>query len=205
MTRYPIPAQTTRVEIRIANSRFIATIGEAATVEEARAFIAEVSAEYADASHNVYAFCTGYGGSVTEGMSDAGEPSGTAGRPALAVLRGAGLGDVVLVVTRYFGGTKLGTGGLVRAYTQLAQEALAALPRSERVERREGVLVLPYRLYERVKLVVAGHRGQIVAEDFGADVTLALLFAVEDCPDFEAALAELSAGRLRVEWGGISG
>src|SRR5688572_19497440 len=116
-TRYPIPAETTRVEIRVVNSRFIATIAEARTAEDAHAFIAAIRAEFANASHNVYAFRAGYGASVIEGMSDDGEPSGTAGRPALSVLRGADLGDVVLVITRYFGGTKLGTGGLVRAYT----------------------------------------------------------------------------------------
>ncbi len=125
-SRYPIPAKTVRVETRVVNSRFIATIGQAQTVEEARAFIDALRQEFADATHNVYAFRVGYGASVTEGMSDDGEPSGTAGRPALAVLRGADLGDVVLVITRYFGGTKLGTGGLVRAYTHSAQEALEA-------------------------------------------------------------------------------
>ncbi len=129
-TRYPIPAETARVEIRVVNSRFIATIGEARSAEEARAFIDGVRGEFHDATHNVYAFRAGYGASVTEGMSDDGEPPGTAGRPALAVLRGADLGDVVLVVTRYFGGTKLGTGGLVRAYTEFgAGGAGSAAPR----------------------------------------------------------------------------
>lgn len=201
---YPIPAATIRIETRVANSRFVATIGEARTVADARGFIADVSAEFADATHHVYAFRIGYGGSVTEGMSDAGEPPGTAGRPALAVLRGADLGDVALVITRYFGGTKLGTGGLVRAYTEAAQAALAALPRSERVERREGLLAVPYNLYEQVKLLVGQHGGAITAEDFAADVTLTLLFAVDDCPAFDAALAELSAGRLAAVWNDTS-
>src|SRR5690606_40057186 len=100
--RYPIPAQTTRVELRIVNSRFIATAGEARTVEEAKAFIDAIREEFHDATHNVYAYRVGYGATVTEGMSDDGEPAGTAGRPALTVLRGADLGDVVVVVTRYF-------------------------------------------------------------------------------------------------------
>ena len=116
------------------------------------------------------------------------------------MLRGADLGDVVLVITRYFGGTKLGTGGLVRAYTQSAQEALAALPRSERVERRSGQLTVPYALYERVKMLVEAHSGAIDKEDFGGEVGLRVVFPVDACSGFDAALAEISAGRLRVDW-----
>lgn len=199
---YPVPAQTSRIETRVVNSRFIATIGEARTADEARAFIAAVSAEFADATHNVYAFRAGYGASVTEGMSDDGEPGGTAGRPALAVLRGADLGDVVLVITRYFGGTKLGTGGLVRAYTGAAQAALEALPRTERVERRRGLVSVPYNLYENVKRLVEGQGGQVEAEDFAGEVTLVVVFPVDDTEAFDGALRELSAGRLAVDWEG---
>lgn len=198
--RYPIPAETTRVEIVVVNSRFIATIAESRTADQARAFIDGVRHEFHDATHNVYAFRAGYGGSVTEGMSDDGEPPGTAGRPALSVLRGADLGDVVLVITRYFGGTKLGTGGLVRAYTEAAQAALEALPRAERVDYREGLLAIPYSLYERVKLLAAAHMGQIESEEFAGDVTLTLRFPADECAAFDAALAELSAGQIEVLW-----
>ena len=147
--RYPIPAETTRIQLRIVNSRFIATITEASTVKAARDFLNEMCREFSDASHNVYAYRVGYGTSVTEGMSDDGEPSGTAGRPTLAVLRGADLGDVALVTTRYFGGTKLGTGGLVRAYTQSAQEALAALRITERIEQRADRFISRIRCMNR--------------------------------------------------------
>lgn len=198
--RYPIPAKVTRVTIRVVNSRFIATIGEAGTVEEARAFIEAVRGEFHDATHNVYAFRVGYGGSVTEGMSDDGEPAGTAGRPALTVLRGADIGDVVVVITRYFGGTKLGTGGLVRAYTQAVQEAVRALPLGERVERREGRVTVPYNLYERVKQLVEARGGTVGGEDFAGEVTMTVVFAIDERADFEAELAELSAGKLRVAW-----
>jgi uncharacterized YigZ family protein len=199
-SRHPIPAGTARVETRVVNSRFIATVGQARTPEAAKAFVAEVRAEMPDATHHVFAFRVGYGSSITEGMSDDGEPPGTAGRPTLAVLRGADLGDVVLVVTRYFGGTKLGTGGLVRAYTQAAQEALAALPRAERVERRGGDVVLPYGLYERVRRLVAECGGEVSGEVFGAEVTLSVVFAVDEAAQFERSLQELSAGRIHVAW-----
>ncbi|MBN1429069.1 MAG: YigZ family protein [Anaerolineae bacterium] len=198
--RYPIPAETTRVEIRIVNSRFIATIGQARMSEEAREFIDDIRREFADATHNVYAFRVGYGASVIEGMSDDGEPSGTAGRPALAVLRGADLGDVVLVITRYFGGTKLGTGGLVRAYTQSTQEVLAALPRGERVELHTGQIVLPYALYEQARMLVVAHGGNIDQEDFSGEVALRVIFPADACAGFDAALAELSAGKVGIDW-----
>ncbi len=198
--RYPIPAKTIRVELRIVNSRFIATIGEARTVDEAKAFIDAIREEFHDATHNVHAFRVGYGGSVTEGMTDDSEPSGTAGRPALAVLRGADLGDVVLVITRYFGGTKLGTGGLVRAYTESTQEALAALPRDVRIEKRQGRVNLPYNLYEPVKRLADAQGGEIGEETFAADVTLVVVFPVDRIDGFDSALGEISAGRLSVDW-----
>ncbi|RRR68314.1 MAG: YigZ family protein, partial [Candidatus Viridilinea halotolerans] len=113
---YPIPAATTRITLQVLNSRFIGTAGYTPSVVAAREFIAAVRGAMPDATHHCYAYLVGYGASVTAGMSDDGEPSGTAGRPMLAVLRGADLGDVTVVATRYFGGTLLGTGGLVRAY-----------------------------------------------------------------------------------------
>src|SRR5690606_27279686 len=198
--RYPIPAQTTRVELRIVNSRFIATAGEARTVEEAKAFIDAIREEFHDATHNVYAYRVGYGATVTEGMSDDGEPAGTAGRPALTVLRGADLGDVVVVVTRYFGGTKLGTGGLVRAYTESVQAVLEAMPRTMRIERRQARIVLPYSLYEPVKRLVEAQGGTVASEDFGAEVTLVVVFAIDQIDAFQSALRELSAGQLSAEW-----
>ena len=97
MQRYVIPAEETRIEIKVVNSRFISTVAPAFTVEEARAFITRIRAEFADASHNVPAYLIGHGATVTAHCHDDGEPSGTAGRPALAVLRGSGLGDIVVV------------------------------------------------------------------------------------------------------------
>ena len=116
------------------------------------------------------------------------------------MLRGADLGDVVLVTTRYFGGTKLGTGGLVRAYTQAAQEVLAALPRGERVELRLGEIDTPYPLYERIRRLVEECGGRIVDEEFGAEVRLHIEFAADETAHFEGSLRELSAGKIGVSW-----
>ena len=148
---YLIPAGQARTEIVIKKSRFITTVYLATSVQEARAVIADVRAEMPDASHHVYAFRVGFGNSVTEGMSDDGEPKGTSGPPTLAVVRGSGIGDIALVTTRFFGGTKLGTGGLVRAYTVSAQEALSMLRTELKVEKRVVGLEMPYSLYDIVK------------------------------------------------------
>jgi uncharacterized YigZ family protein len=201
MPGYPIPAGEVRVETVVVNSRFVCVLGEARTAAAAHDFIKRIKAEYPDASAHAYAFRAGHGASVTEGCNDGGEPSGTAGKPMLAVLRGTDLGDVVAVVVRYFGGTKLGTGGLVRAFSGALKAGLEALPRAQRITRIGGRCALPYALYERVRLLVAARGGAIVAEDFGAEVTLDVLFPEDATAGFEAAMRELSGGVVVVAWG----
>ncbi len=197
--RYPIPAREARAEIVVNHSRFIASAAPAFSVEEARAFIARIRAEFPDASHNVPAFLIGYGASVTAHCTDDGEPAGTAGRPALAVLQGSGLGDVVVVVTRYFGGTKLGTGGLVRAYSDAVKAVLAVLPRAEKIPTHTVMLACEYSYFDRVRLLVQQHHGQVLDEDFGTDVTITARFAVWQLDAFQGALRELSRGSLQAE------
>ncbi|HEY3340530.1 MAG TPA: YigZ family protein [Anaerolineae bacterium] len=198
MKGYPIPAQETHAETVVVNSRFICTIAEARSTDEATAFIRRVKERYHDASSHAYAFHIGFGASITDGCNDGGEPSGTAGRPMLAVLQGSGLGDVAAVVSRWFGGTKLGTGGLVRAFSGALKAALEVLPRTERVERKTFLLDVPYPLYERVKLLVAARGGALAGEEFGVSVVLTLVFAVDDVEPFRAALRDLSAGQLEM-------
>lgn len=199
MHRHPIPAQETRIEITVVNSRFIVTAAPVFSVNEAKAFVARIRGEFADASHNVPVYLVGHGASVTAHCRDDGEPSGTAGRPALAVLQGSGLGDVAVVVTRYFGGTKLGTGGLVRAYSDAVREVLAVLPRAAKVATHTVMMAVPYSFFERLRLTIAAHEGQILDEDFAADVTVTARFEVEHFPAFQAALGELSSGQLSAE------
>lgn len=191
-----IPAAETRVELRIANSRFIATVAPAFSVDEARAFIGRVKVEFGDATHNVPAYVIGHGQSTTAHCHDDGEPSGTAGRPMLAVLQGSGLGDVVAVVTRYFGGTKLGTGGLVRAYGDAVREALAALPRAEKVATVTAMTEVPYTLLERARQLVENYSGVTVDELFAAEITLTARFRSEMYPGFAGALRDLSHGAV---------
>jgi uncharacterized YigZ family protein len=194
--RYPVPAGIHRLEVVVINSRFIATAGPANTADKAQEFIARVRAEFPDATHNAYAYRVGYGSSVIDSCSDDGEPPGTAGRPALVVVQNSGLGDVAVVVTRYFGGTKLGTGGLVRAYTGAAQKVLAALPRTERVETRVVKLTVPYKFYETLARLVTAHDGRIDRTEFSAEVTVELVLPVDRVDTFDAALRQASAGGL---------
>jgi uncharacterized YigZ family protein len=155
-----------------------------------------VRAEFTGASHNVFAYVVGYGASVTAGMSDDGEPSGTAGKPALAVLRGSGLGDICVVVTRYLGGTLLGTGGLVRAYGDAVKAVLAELPRAEQVAHTGLTLALPYTLYDRMRLLVEARGAEIEAQTFGVDVTLRLRVAVDLVDALIDAPREASADQV---------
>lgn len=199
---YLVPTGESCIELRFKNSRFIGTAGPAATVAEARGLVARLRGEYPDASHHVYAFAVGCGASVTHGMSDDGEPSGTAGRPVLAVVQGSGLGDVAVVVTRYFGGTKLGTGGLVKAYGSTAKAVLEVLPRAEKIAVVAARLVLPYELHARARLLIGEAEGEIESEEFGAQVTLCLRLRQDRTEALDRTLQELSAGRIRLEYPG---
>jgi uncharacterized YigZ family protein len=199
MSRYLIPAEQTRAEIIVSNSRFIATAAPVFSVEQAREFIHEMKHEFSDATHNVPVFLIGNGASVTAHSSDDGEPSGTAGRPALAVLQGSGLGDIAVVVTRYFGGTKLGTGGLVRAYTDSVKAVLEILPRAEKVATHTVMLAVPYPIFEQTRLLIQKYNGKTLDEEFSADVTLSVQFVAENLDPFNGELNELTRGQIQAE------
>lgn len=147
---FPVPAAMVQCEQVILRSRFISSLAPAPDPDSARAFIAEIKELYDDASHNCWAFVAGAPGSTASvGCSDDGEPSGTSGQPMLKVLLHSGVGEIVAVVTRYFGGTKLGRGGLVRAYTGGVQSALAVLDTVPKVEMVRITLRLEYSMLDR--------------------------------------------------------
>ena len=199
--RYNIPAGETRVEQVIDRSRFITTLAPAESPETAREFIARVAAKFADATHNCWAFNAGPPGDTAQvGMSDDGEPHGTAGRPMLAALLHSGVGEVAAVVTRYFGGVKLGKGGLVRAYTCGVQLALAESMLVPRIDWRGCMVTLDYPLLEQVRRMLPQFEAEVLGEEFAADVRLKLRLPVEQADGFNAAIVELSAGRANVVW-----
>lgn len=199
MKPYPVPSHETQAEILVSNSRFIATLAPVFSVEKAREFIEMIRDRYSDATHNVPVYVIGHGSSVTAHSSDDGEPSGTAGRPALAVLQGSGLGDTAVVITRYFGGTKLGTGGLVRAYSDAVRAVLEVTPRSRKVNTHFTRFSIPYPLYETIAQLVNHFSGQVTERDFSVEVTLTCQFPAEKFSDFQQAVQEFSRGEILPE------
>jgi uncharacterized YigZ family protein len=197
MVTYLVPARKTRTEITVVNSRFIASAAPVFTVEQAKIFITSVKAEFSDASHNVPAFVIGHGASLITHCNDDGEPAGTAGRPVLAVLSGSGLGDIGVVVTRYFGGTKLGTGGLVRAYSEAVRTLLDTLPLAEKVTAHKIQIAVPYNWFERLQFLIQSNNGVIIDQDFAVDITVTAQFSVDQYTAFKNALATASHGSLQ--------
>jgi len=199
-SRYPVPAATHRIEQAITRSRFVTTIGRAPTVDEAQAFIRTVAEEFRDATHNCWAYVVGPPGDTRcIGMSDAGEPHGTAGRPMLNALLHAPVGDVVAVVTRYYGGTKLGTGGLVRAYGGGVQAALASLPVTERVEYVSLSVTVDYARLSAVQQICSDHEAEILGQDFAEQVRVTLRVPQGSAGRFRAAILDATRGQAHVE------
>jgi uncharacterized YigZ family protein len=198
--RYLIPATTHRVEEEILRSRFITTVAYTPTVEAARSLIAQVSAEFANASHNCWAYVVGPPGSTGQiGLSDDGEPHGTAGRPILTVLLHSGLGDLCAVVTRYFGGTLLGKGGLVKAYSGGVQLALHTLPTIERIPKAEITLVVDYTAVTPLQRLLTTYEAEILNHEFATDVTYQIKLPSEKCASFQRAVTELTNGQALLE------
>lgn len=182
-------------EFEDRRSHFIAQLVHVGSEAEADAFIAEVRSRHHDARHNVPAWILAGG---RERCSDDGEPSRTSGMPTLEVLRGAGLADVCCVVTRYFGGTLLGPGGLVRAYTAAAQEAVATAEAQDAIVEMTlvtpVVVQLPYALYDRVSRLIADVGGKVKDSLFLEDVQLTCAFKSGTEAPFVAAVRELANG-----------
>ena len=193
---FTVPAGPERKEIVVVNSRFIASLDYASSAGDARAFISRIRREYPDASHNVPAFIVGGGNSSTEFCSDDGEPAGTSGRPLLSVLRGSGLGDTVIVVTRYFGGTLLGTGGLVKAYSEAGRQVLECVRRASLVEFRRFSLELPYAIFEGFRKLAAEAGAMIAGENFDEMVHILVDVPSEESVRFESRLADLASGSV---------
>ena len=182
-------------EVEDRRSRFIAQLAHVEGEKDAEAFVAQVRARHHDARHNVPAWILADG---REHCSDDGEPSRTSGMPTLDVLRGSGLANVCCVVTRYFGGTLLGPGGLVRAYTAATQAAVAAAERKGLVVEMTLVtpvtVQLPYALYDRVSRLAAEAGGKVAESLFAEDVQLSLVFRAGEEGPFVAAARELANG-----------
>ncbi|MBR2045806.1 MAG: YigZ family protein [Agathobacter sp.] len=187
-------------EVVEKKSRFIATVKPVESEEEATAFIAEMKKKYWDARHNCSAFVIGAKQELTR-CSDDGEPAQTAGRPMLDVLLKEGVTNVAVVVTRYFGGVLLGTGGLVRAYQKAVQEGIAA---SQIIEKREGFLLYintDYNGIGKLQYLFAQKEISILESEYAADVRMTVLVPLERKDEIEKAVIEHTNGTARLEWG----
>lgn len=200
-TRYPIPlAGLHRTELVMRRSQFITSTGHAPDSEIARAFIERIRKEFPDATHNCWAFAAGSPGQTAQaGFSDDGEPHGTAGRPMLTVLLHSGIGETVSVVTRYFGGVKLGTGGLVRAYQGAVRENLDTLPQQQRIIPAHLTVTLDYPHVDRVRRLLPLFEAQIHNERYEAQVHLHLVLPAEQVIFFQQQLADCSNGTAHLQ------
>lgn len=196
MTEYLVPTARSEAEYVEKRSRFIGEVYPVESEAEARAYIEAVKKTHYDARHHCWCFRL-HGGA--ERYSDDGEPQGTAGQPMLNVFQREGIENVLCVVTRYFGGILLGAGGLVRAYTQAAKEALDAAGISAVRPWVEVAFPCPYSLFERVKLAVEAHGGQMGESEYAAEVNVRALLPQGMVADFSAAMTELAAGNITVE------
>jgi uncharacterized YigZ family protein len=195
-TRYPVPGARHRAEQTIDRSRFICTIERVSSAADAQNFLRELNDEFPDATHNCWAYVIGAPGSTDRiGMSDAGEPHGTAGRPMLTVLQHSGVGDIAAIVTRYYGGTNLGTGGLVKAYGGTVQLALASMPRVERIDYAAVTVVVGYDSISAVQQLLGRFESTSESEEYGEKATFRLRVPVSRVDAMRAALLDATSGR----------
>ena len=194
MSEYYIPSGPGEAEFTEKRSRFLGHVRMVESEEEARAFIAAMKKEYYDARHNCWCYLLKDG---PERYSDDGEPQGTAGIPMLEVFRREGVSNLVCVVTRYFGGVLLGAGGLFRAYTKSAKDALDAAGLA--VVRRWEVLefACSYAALERMKLELSAYGGAVESLDYGAQVQLRVLLPEERSAAFSERIFDLSGGATK--------
>ena len=185
-------------EITEKKSRFIATVHSVESEEEALAFLEEMKKKYWDARHNCYVYSIGMNREFTR-CSDDGEPSGTAGRPMLDVILGKDIYNVAVVVTRYFGGVLLGTGGLVRAYSKAVQEGLAA---SKVILKQKGIalkITTDYTGLGKIQYIAGERNIPVLDSEYTDKVVMKLLVPVQDVGSVQKAITEGTNGRAGIE------
>ena len=189
------PGAWHRQEQIIKRSRFLVSLAHAPSPEVARTFVEAMRRTFPDATHNCWAFVAGAPGDTGKaGYSDDGEPHGTAGRPMLTILLHSGVGEIVAVVTRYFGGIKLGTGGLVRAYQDLVRLGLETLPTCEHMVTARLHVAIDYPHVTLLRRMLPKYRASIDVEYFSTDATFEILLPQENISGFSAEVADLTDG-----------
>ena len=187
-----------QTELVIKHSRFIAEVFPVENQAAARELLKEQKQKYFDSTHVVHAFIIGKNAEIL-GMSDDGEPSGTAGRPVLDVLKGSGCTNIILTVTRYFGGTLLGTGGLVKAYSDSAKAVLEIAKFEPIIEKSNFKFTLNYDMYEKVKYHFNHYHIDSLQEDFTEKITISGVIFADEFNSFKKEIEDLSNARILVE------
>jgi uncharacterized YigZ family protein len=193
------PAGQAQAEIEIRKSRFIATVRRTLSAREAREAVKEERRLHPGARHVAFAFIIGSASSETAGMSDDGEPRGTAGRPVMEVLKGSGLRNALVTVTRYFGGVKLGTGGLARAYSDSCRKALDLVPRAALRAGKLYRLTLPYEYFDGVKRLVRAAGCRVTEEIFAEQASLTVFIDDGAAREILASACDLCRGKCRID------
>ena len=190
-----------RFEEIIKGSRFLSELIPCESQAQARDILKAQKEKYADATHVVHAFIVGKNAEVM-GMSDDGEPSGTAGRPTLDVLKGRNCTNLIITITRWFGGTLLGTGGLVKAYGNGAKQVLEAAAAQnafeELIEKTDFIFSTDYSLYKLLKNNFVNYQLYNISEDFGTEVTISGQIKADQYNDFAKLLLNLSNGKIKL-------
>ncbi|MBG3012468.1 IMPACT family protein [Proteus faecis] len=199
MKAYLIPAETVEFSEEIKKSRFITFIAHTEGIDAAKTYIQSIKEQFPDARHHCWAFVAGRPDDSQQlGFSDDGEPTGTAGKPILAPLLGSGMGEVTAVVVRYFGGIKLGTGGLVRAYGSGVQQALKLLPTKTKVPQLRFSVACEYSLVSLLEQVVEQYHGQVLSSEYTDKVTFILSLPAVHSGEVEVKLRDISRGSMQL-------
>lgn len=186
-----------KTELVVKKSRFISIARMCSSPADVKRIVDETRAQYPDATHVVHAAVMGSQFS----FSDDHEPKNTAGRPALEVLKGSGITNIIVLIIRYFGGTLLGTGGLVKAYGDSTKLVLDGIETEELVEKASFSMVISYDLYERVKLILASVHADGLNEDFATEISISGQVPVSEKDNLSGQISNLSNGRRTVVFG----
>jgi uncharacterized YigZ family protein len=194
---YQVPAQLAQVELEVKRSKFLTFAAPAVNRQEAEDFIRTLRKQHPQANHVCWAYIAGDPDTTIRSMSDDGEPSGTAGMPMLKVLEYSGYGDIVVVVVRYFGGTKLGTGGLQRAYSDAVSLVLTALSMTLKVHRTTLQLAYDYTYDGSISRLLERYDIEDIESNYAQQVTLSAAIASNELNTFKTELTNITAGNVK--------
>ena len=195
---YQVPSQVHQVELEIKRSKFITFAAPAVNRQEADDFIRSLRMQHPQANHVCWAYIAGAPDTTIRSMSDDGEPSGTAGMPMLKVLEYSGYGDIVVAIVRYFGGTKLGTGGLQRAYSDAVSLVLTDLPIKLKVARTSLQITYDYSYDGSISRLLTRYDVEGVESNYAQRITLSFALASSELNTFKTEITDITAGNVEM-------